>query len=208
MLAIAPQSILSWEEEFSERVKAYQANLPRIWWCQTTHQLRLKLKTQHCLRHDWTALVWGWDRITVSKLGLSCNGLPGESRNKPSWKYTVRLQTPCSVGLDDLQRSLWIPNILWFCEMTFTTIYWSSWNEGMLLGSIRHSCSSFLVRSVHCLLLFSCNCDYHPADTIITFYPRSHSLFNTQTVSIDDFNVRNSCVQKMASNKWWENRIN
>lgn len=35
----------------------------------------VKAKTQSCLRNDWTAFVWGWDRITVSKLGLSFNGL-------------------------------------------------------------------------------------------------------------------------------------
>lgn len=42
-------------------------------------KLGLGLKKLHCLRNDWTAFAWGWDGITASKLGLSSNGLPGES---------------------------------------------------------------------------------------------------------------------------------
>lgn len=63
-----------------ERARTCQENLPRVQrWCWTTLQLGLGLKKQHCLRNDWTAFAWGWNGITVSKLALSSNGLPGES---------------------------------------------------------------------------------------------------------------------------------
>lgn len=77
--AIIPQPSPSWEEEFPEREPGHVKRIcPQFSWT-TTLQLGLGLKNQHCLRNDWTAFAWGWNRITVSKPALSSNGLPGES---------------------------------------------------------------------------------------------------------------------------------
>lgn len=62
------------------RAETCQENVPRVQqWRWTTLQPGLGLKKQHCLRNDWPAFAWGWDGITASKVGLSTNGLPGES---------------------------------------------------------------------------------------------------------------------------------